>query len=51
MSLSLLLGKSHITLSPMNGAWSFFAGFGTMDVKCISNGANTKMYSSICIDF
>jgi hypothetical protein len=22
-----------------------------MDVNCISNGANTKRYSSICIDF
>jgi hypothetical protein len=48
MSLSLLLGKSHIALSPMNG---LFVGFDTMDVNCISSGANTKTYSSIPIDF
>jgi hypothetical protein len=51
MSLSLLLGKLRIALSPMNGACSFLVGFDTMDVDCISDGANTKTYSSICIDF
>jgi hypothetical protein len=51
MSSSLLLGKSHIALSPMNGLWSFFVGFDTIVVNRISNGANMRMYSSIRIDF
>jgi hypothetical protein len=51
MSLSSLLGKLHITLAPMNGAWSFFIGFDTMDINCIRKGANKETYSSIRVDF
>jgi hypothetical protein len=50
-SLSSLLGKFHIALAPMNGAGYFFVWFDATDVNSISNGANTKMDTSICIDF
>jgi hypothetical protein len=51
MSLSSILGKSHIALAPMNGVGYFFVWFDATDVNCISNGANTRTCSSICIDF
>jgi hypothetical protein len=51
MSSSSLLGKSDITLAPMNGVGYFFVWFYATDVNGISNGANTAMYSSIHIDF
>jgi hypothetical protein len=51
MSLSSLLGKFHIALAPMNRVGYFFVWFDATDVNHISNGANTKTYSSICIDF
>ena len=51
MSLSSLLRKSHIALSTMNGARSFFVWFDTTDVNRISDRTNTKAYSSIRIDF
>jgi hypothetical protein len=51
MSSSHLPGKLHIVLSFMNGAWSFSVGFDRTYVNCNSKGANTKMCSSICIDF
>jgi hypothetical protein len=51
MSSSSLLGKLHIALAPMNGVGYFFVWFDATDVNRISNGANTKTYSSIRIDF
>jgi hypothetical protein len=51
MSSSSLLGKAHIALAPMNGVVYFFVWFYATDVNRISNGANTKTYSSIRIDF
>jgi hypothetical protein len=51
MSSSSLLGKSHIALVPMNGVCYFFVWLYAMDVNRNSNGANTKTYSSIHIDF
>jgi hypothetical protein len=35
----------------MNGVGYFFAWFDATDINRISRGANTKTYSSICIDF
>jgi hypothetical protein len=49
MSSSSLLGKSHIALAPMNGVGYCFVWLYATDVNPISNGANTKTYSSICI--
>jgi hypothetical protein len=51
MSLSSLLGKFHIALAPMNGVRYFFVRSDSTNVNRISNGANTKMDTSICIDF
>jgi hypothetical protein len=51
MILSSLLGKLHIALAPMNGVGYFFVWFYATDVNRISNGANTKTYSSMHIDF
>ena len=51
MSSSSLLRKLHIALTPMNGVGYFFVWLDAMDVNRISDGANTKTYSSICIDF
>jgi hypothetical protein len=36
---------------PMNRVGYFFVWFDATDVNHISNGANTKTYSSICIDY
>jgi hypothetical protein len=51
MSSSSLLGKLHIALTPMIGVGYFFVWFDVTDVYRISNGANTKTYSIMCIDF
>jgi hypothetical protein len=51
MSSSSLLEKLHVALAPMNGVGYFFVWFNVTDVNHISKGADTKMYSSICIDF
>jgi hypothetical protein len=51
MSLSSLLGKLHIALAPMNGVGYFFVWFDATNVNRISNGSDTKMDTSICIDF
>ena len=50
MSLSLLLGKSHIALAPMNGVCWRSVWFQSTYVITVGDRANTKTYSSICVN-